>query len=443
MPLLPCGRCLNIVLLTEQQNPVNSSAHILLISGVRGDTRRYRIFHPWEQLTLRGLRAHVAHVSDRDLEVHLKQAQLVLLQRVSWNRWVERWVTDLHKQNIPVLTDIDDLVFESAAFKWIDSPDFADPIRASLYREEMQRNRRTLEASNGILASTDFLAQQARATNRPVHVLRNAFSLEMLELSNTASRQVHPAADAKKVVIGYASGTLTHNKDFALIRPALKQVMSRHPGVELWLVGPLDPGDDWGELAGRVRRLPLVPWRDLPAIQAQFDINLAPLRIDNPFGQSKSELKYVEAALVGRPTIASPSEAFQFAIRSGENGILAASPVEWEQALEGLITRPAERLAMGQFAYQDVLRRYHPERRSQELLEILAEFVPLTSAIHAAPIVNPHFDVQAAGIRENHPTLWQLGLYNWRSRGLWVIMKQIWVFFRRLLAPIFPYRKHD
>ena len=40
-------------------------------------------------------------------------------------------------------------------------------------------------------------------------------------------------------------------------------------------------------------------WRELPWIIAQTDINLAPLEMDNPFCQAKSEIKFVEAALVG------------------------------------------------------------------------------------------------------------------------------------------------
>lgn len=431
-------------MLTEQPAIITKPGTILLLSGVRGDTRRYRIFHPWEQLTLSGLPARVAHISDPDVAEQIRSARLVLFQRVAWNRWVERWVKELRQKNVPLLADVDDLVFDPAAFRWIDSPDFADPVRSGLYREEMERNRKTLEASDAILASTDFLAEQAQALGRPVRVLRNAFSLEMLELAQAACQKLAPAAGSQKVVIGYASGTPTHNKDFALIRPALQQVLARHPSVELWLVGPLDPGDDWGELTGRVRRLPLVPWRDLPAIQAQFDINLAPLRFDNPFGQSKSELKYVEAGLVRCPTIASPSDAFRFAIRSGENGILASSQADWGQALERLIAQPEERQAMGQLAFQDVLEHYHPQRRSQDLLAILEKFLPLSEMIEPEiPTLDSRKAGQMAGIRETHPTIWRLGLYNLHSRGLMILLKQVWVFLRRLAAPIIPYRRYD
>jgi glycosyltransferase involved in cell wall biosynthesis len=51
--------------------------------------------------------------------------------------------------------------------------------------------------------------------------------------------------------------------------------------------------------------------------------------LDNPFSQSKSEIKFMEAALLGIPTVASPTQAFQHAIISGENGYLAA-PGDWQ-----------------------------------------------------------------------------------------------------------------
>ncbi len=419
--------------------PENSN-QIVLVSGVRGDTRRYRLFHPWEYLRLAGYEPTLAHISDPDLPTRLQHAGLVLLQRVSWNPWVGRQLAELRRRQARVLADVDDLIFDPAAFRYIDSPDFADPVRAALYQEEMRRNRQTLAASDAILASTGYLAEQAGGLGRPVYVLRNAFSQEMLELSQ-AARQAPPAERASgKVIIGYASGTLTHNRDFAMIRPALERVMARFPQVELWLAGPLDPGANWGSLAERIRPLALVPWRDLPPVQAQFDINLAPLRIDNPFGQSKSELKFIEAALVGRPTIASPSEAFRTAIRPGENGLLAEGSQQWEQALSLLVENPELRRALGEQAYEDVMEGYHPRQRAADLLRILGE----ARALPAQPPAAPRPAIQRLQPQDEiHPTIWQVGLYNLRHRGWMTLLMQIWIFFRRLIAPIFPYRRYE
>src|SRR5512142_2008819 len=92
--------------------------------------------------------------------------------------------------------------------------------------------------------------------NRPVRVHRNAFSLEMLALSNAAFQQrtVRVAnREGDRLVIGYASGTRTHDHDFALIQPALCEVLGHYPQAELWLMGDIDAGDAWGSLRGQVK----------------------------------------------------------------------------------------------------------------------------------------------------------------------------------------------
>ena len=72
------------------------------------------------------------------------------------------------------------------------------------------------------------------------------------------------------------------------------------------------------------------------AVLAGVDVSLAPLRRDR-FSDAKSEVKYLEAAAVGVPTIASASPAFEVAIRPGENGLLAATRAEWDAALRALV----------------------------------------------------------------------------------------------------------
>ena len=49
---------------------------------------------------------------------------------------------------------------------------------------------------------------------------------------------------------------------------------------------------------------------NLPALISEVDINLAPL-VDSIFNRAKSEIKWIEAALVKVPTVASKIGAFQ------------------------------------------------------------------------------------------------------------------------------------
>ena len=75
--------------------------------------------------------------------------------------------------------------------------------------------------------------------NKPVWVHPNALSHEMIRLSEDAYRGRKPH-DA--VIMGYASGTRTHDRDFAVVAPALRQVLVQYPQTKLWLIGDVDPG---------------------------------------------------------------------------------------------------------------------------------------------------------------------------------------------------------
>jgi glycosyltransferase involved in cell wall biosynthesis len=246
-------------------------------------------------------------------------------------------------------------------------------------------------------------------------------------------------------VIGYASGTPTHDQDFALIKPALRSILQRNPDVELWLVGHLDPGENWGEVGDRIKKVNLVPWRNLPGIQAGFDINLAPLQVDNPFGQSKSEVKYIEAALLRVPTVASPSDSYQFAIRDGHNGCLRSSPQEWEECIEKLHDDHALRAELGSHAYQDVITHYHPLVRARQIVEILNtiaanryQFRYNPSAMEMSDEKKPQ-KFWSSAIIESTPTLFQRGIYTLKYRDFQTLLKQVWIFIRRSVSPIFPF----
>jgi glycosyltransferase involved in cell wall biosynthesis len=425
---------------------------VIILSGVRGDTRRYRSMHPYEQLKIAGVDCELSHITDPSLPTRIVRSSVALFHRLTHDSYVERLLQTLRQAGGLAIMDVDDLVFDPGAFRWIDSPDFQDPIRAALYREDMRRNLIALKACQAAITSTQFLANQVQALGVPVWVHRNAFSLEMLALSEAAYRARKP--EREKIVIGYASGTPTHDRDFEVAKPALMRVMARHPQIGLRLIGPLNPGRGWGQLKSRVDHQELVPWRDLPEILACFDINLAPLVTDNPFGQSKSEIKYVEAALVRVPTVASPTRAYQFAIRPGENGFLAADDRGWEGALTHLVEDKSLREAVGRKAYDDALARYHPAVRSMELVDTLNRIHEHQTGGALWPSRQPRRGGRPASVpadlpvhgwipreAENRPTLTHMALYTLRHRGGRTLAKRLWVYLRRLLAPVFPYNK--
>jgi hypothetical protein len=126
-------------------------------------------------------------------------------------------------------------------------------------------------------------------------------------------------------------------------------------------------------------------WQELPSVMAQIDVNLAPLELDNPFCQAKSEIKFTEAALVGVPTVASPTQAFAYAIRDGEDGLLAAGADEWRQALTRLIERHDYALQLGEEARRKVYAAYLVEQAAPKLVATLHTII----SRHAPPADDP------------------------------------------------------
>jgi len=355
---------------------------------------RYRCHHVREQLQLFGVGCEVHSITDPRVMMLLPEYKLVILHRVAYDQWVERVIDTAHTAyGATVLCDIDDLVFQPELDRWIHALQTMPPGEQALFREGMQRYRRTLELCDGLLAATEPIAEAARCMGKPAWIHRNALSLEMLALSEQAYSQRVPTKE--KVVIGYASGTRTHNRDFAEVEVALERILQTYPQTELWIIGYLDLDVRWDEWGERIKRIPFMPWRQLPRTLASLDINLAPLEMHNPFCASKSELKYFEAAAVGVPTVASRWGAFAVAIQPGETGFLAATPTEWYDALELLVTNPTLRRTMGEQARTDVLRRYTPRAKGQELLatfdgmaKVLLEKVGLAENLQTKSVNN-------------------------------------------------------
>ena len=418
---------------------MSSSPSILILSGVRGDTRRYRTLHLHQQLRLAGVESKLSHLTDPQLPRLAEQAGALVLHRVAYDDYVTRLVAGVRRRGGLVVLDSDDLIFDPEAFQWIDSPDFRDPVRARLYREEMARHRQTLQSADAGLASTGYLAERMRALGKPTWVHRNAASLELARRSEQARQ--HPRPADGKLVLGYASGTPTHNRDFATIAPALMAALQARPELELWIIGYLDLDAAWDGLAGRIRRFAPVNWRALPAWLAQLDINLAPLVVENPFAQSKSEIKFMEAALVGVPTLAARSEAFSYAIRDGENGCLASGPDEWSAKLARL--RQAEvRAALAANALAGALAEYSPQARARQAVAALNEIAAAAGRPFQWECRLAEGDPVTLDWPEEierHPTFAEMGRYSLRHRGLATLAGQVWVFFRRWLARYIPY----
>src|SRR5512138_1844705 len=99
-----------------------NAGRIVIFSGVRGDTRRYRTLHLYEQLRLAGVDCALSHLTDPRLPDLLKTASAVVMHRVAYDGYVDRLFRILRQRNALILLDADDYLYDPAMMRWIDSP---------------------------------------------------------------------------------------------------------------------------------------------------------------------------------------------------------------------------------------------------------------------------------------------------------------------------------
>ena len=252
-------------------------------------------------------------------------ARCIIIHRCVYDPTIEQLLNWCKRQGMPVGFDIDDLIFDAELIRGNGIHFIAElpPSEQHQWLQGALSYRRVMEAVDFCLVPTPTLADHARRINAQVLVIENGFNETVLALSDfwRFRRTSGPV-----VRIGYASGTATHAADFSTVIHPIAEVLQRHPKSRFILVGSLDlrpyrdllPPD-------QVEMRPLVEHVNLAYELSQFDINLVPLQIGSVFCDSKSPLKYFEAALAGAPTIAVNNLVYAELIQNGENGMLAQS----------------------------------------------------------------------------------------------------------------------
>jgi len=358
---------------------------VYYVDGVPAQaSARYRVFNALEQLRLAGAEGVLLpqdYDPDEVFSGHGGVPGVLVIHRAPWDERLAALIEAARSKRIRVLYDIDDLVFEPIAMPWVRALSRLSDVELDLYEDGMKRYLRALKSCDGVLTTTRALASYAAAEGVPVFVHRNGLDQRSLDTAR-AARQARGPRD--EIVLYYGAGTATHDIDFQACGPALERLLHKYPSLYLLMQGDIELGYGLELFGDRVRRWPWMPWPDYFWGIAQADINLAPLELGNPFCEVKSELKWFEAALMGIPTVASATEAFGEAIRTGDNGFLAATQSEWFDTLQELINDGERRRSVGLNAESDVLNHYQPAvmgRHLEDLLRRVATAEDLTDLV--------------------------------------------------------------
>jgi glycosyltransferase involved in cell wall biosynthesis len=339
---------------------------VLFLFDETGPWTRYRCDHQAEQLSFAGLSCDVVQTTAVDLDRVLGHYDAIVLSRVPWRREIAALRHHARLRGTVVVFDTDDLLFEPELDRFFAFLDREPEIAREGWVATLGGYRETLRAADAALVATEPLGRHAQRHLRHVDVSFNAVSEEMVRRARVAMSEAREKS-AQDVVIAYLSGTPTHDRDFREAADAIMWILQTYPNARLLVVGKLTLDARFGQFEGRVEHLPKQPWDALPGILARVDVNLAPLERANPFTECKSCVKYLEAGLLGVPTIASRRPDFERVIAHGHNGLLADTPDEWRAALRFLIESSDSRRMIGQHAHEDVHANRTTRARASDL----------------------------------------------------------------------------
>ena len=327
--------------------------YILLIDGVENiipQCTRYRVLNKAEQLRKHGFAVKVVNLSDFQLSM-AQNASHIIIYRSPISPELLRLCHLAKEYGKPVFFDIDDLVFDTVYTDQLSYTQGLNSVEKGNYDAGVRNYGYMLENCDGAITSTNQLQEELKKYQSKVLLNRNLASDDLIAISSQYIKDYSQASGIVK--IGYFSGSISHNENFELIKPAIKQLLKRYSNVQLHIVGILDIPKDMKPFENQIVTHDYVDWDKLPALISEVDINLAPL-VDSIFNRAKSEIKWIEAALVKVPTVASKIGAFSDMVIDGETGLLATDD-KWFDKLEALVLAPESRQKLAESAYRAVL----------------------------------------------------------------------------------------
>ena len=246
---------------------------IYAIGYWHGTPKRYRVFNMAEGLGAVGYAVHVMDF-DRldDIRRYRWRATALVLFRAEYDRLIGMSeVLDYARgAGMRLVYDIDDLVFDPALAGSIDVLHRMLPYERRRNLQAMERRRELLLACDLVTVSTAPLAKIAERLGRPAAIIPNSINGEQQRVA--AALAAAPSRRCEGVLVGYFSGSATHQRDFAKCerRCSTSWSISRRASLRrLSFSRPLGP------LCDRIERI--ISRRATARCIAETDINLAPL----------------------------------------------------------------------------------------------------------------------------------------------------------------------
>lgn len=354
--LIRLNNCSNVRL--TNIDPTLSRIHI--INGAKGSSselfRTYAISRALREI---GISSLIYSVEDIPY-LPIGNIDACIFVRVAATHEVVNYVKALKGESVKIISDFDDLVFRPSLLHKIDGVRYLSEDEKTTYAFGMMQYREMLRISDQVWVTTERLAKEVSVYNSNITIINN-FPLQ--QAREAASD--HPKNMASGgFVIGYYSGTLTHQADFRVCYNPILDFLDKYKDARLRLVGKIDLSE-FPELdrSGQVDKVGLLDYASMIKNMAECSVVIAPLVIGDDFCECKSELKYFDAALSYVPIIASGTAVFNEIIKHGNNGFIAKTERDWFDCLDDCYRRPRLLKSVAIAAHNSVKDKYSFSRQ--------------------------------------------------------------------------------
>lgn len=295
---------------------------------------------------------YVSHKQPEAFNEALVGASAVIFYRIAAFPNNIRNILTARSLGIKTYYEIDDLIFDSKYYpdtiesygNHLNLDEYASLMwGVTLFKYAMALCDFGIASTKPLIPHIERIVQKGRCLLLPNGLdVRND---NFLELSQFVDR------NEKLVSIFYGSGTKAHNADFtALIEPALIRLMSEYDAVRLVIVGYLAPSKFLDAFSDRITFIPFISeinryW----SILLGSSINVSVL-LPGEMSDCKSEIKWLEAAALGIPSVVSHTKTYESVIEDGKNGLLASSADDWYLKLKSLVIDSTRRIQIGNAA---------------------------------------------------------------------------------------------
>ena len=241
--------------------------------------------------------------------------------------------------------------------------DFDDAIWLPNYSESNARVHRLkaywkvkycIKWAGQVTVGNDYLAHYAKAFNSNVMVIPTTIDTVNYHNVNTDYDQ--------RIVIGW-TGTHTTMRFLDFIVPIIKKLEARFD-FEFRVISNQKPEYN-------LTSLNFVQWKRDTEIDDlnQISIGIMPLEQDI-WSEGKCGFKCLQYMALGIPSVVSPVGVNNNIVNNDQNGFLAETPEEWEQALEKLIQSEEERKRVGLNGKETIKKEYSVLAYSQVFLNL-------------------------------------------------------------------------